>query len=104
MYNNLGVIYYQNGNFKKAGLLFSLALDSIDQQLEYKQFPLLTNLLIISMYLKDNNLLQKAQKYCDEISSAELLRYRRTLNLDTLQSGMTDSFAFFSFSGISYIF
>lgn len=104
MYNNLGVIFCQNGDIKKASKYFSLALDSLDQQLEYKQFPILTNLLMVSMYLKDDSLLQKTQKRCDEIPSEELLGYRRSLRPDAFQSGVAESFSFFGFSGISYIF
>ena len=104
MYNNLGVIFCQNGNFKKAGVFFLLALENVDQQLEYKQMPILTNLLMISMYLKDDNLLQKTQKRCDEVLSEDLMRYRRSLRPDALQTEAAESFSFFSFSGISYIF
>lgn len=104
MYNNLGVISCQNGDFKKAGVFFSLALDNIEQQLEYKQFPILTNLLIVGMYLKDDALLQKAQKRCDAIPSEDLLKYRKSLCPDMLQRNTVESFSFFGFSGISYIF
>lgn len=104
MYNNLGVVSCQNGDFAKAGAFFSLALDCVDQQLEYKQFPILTNLLLVGMHLKDEKLLQRAQKYCDEIPSEDLMRYRRSLRPGTLQSGTVESFAFFGFSGISYLF
>ena len=104
MYNNLGVVSCQNGDFAKAGEFFSLALDCVDQQLEYKQFPILTNLLLIGMHLKDGKLLQKAQKCCDEIPSEALMGYRRSLRPDPLQSGTAESFAFFGFSGISYLF
>lgn len=104
MYNNLGVVSCQNGDFAKAGTFFSLALDCVDQQLEYKQFPILTNLLLVGMHLRDGKLLQRAQKCCDEIPSEDLMRYRRSLRPDTLQSGTAESFAFFGFSGISYLF
>lgn len=104
MYNNLGVVFCQTGNFAKAGEFFSLALDCVDQQLEYKQFPILTNLLLVGMHLKDKKLLQRAQKCCDGIPSEDLMRYRRSLRPDSLQSGTTESFAFFGFSGISYFF
>lgn len=104
LYNNLGVIFWQNGDFKKAGMFFSLALDNIEQQLEYKQFPILTNLLMVSMHLKDDILLQKTQTRCDMIPSEELLRYRKYLHPDMLQNGTAESFSFFGFSGISYIF
>lgn len=56
------------------------------------------------MYLKDDSLLQKTQKRCDEIPSEELLGYRRSLRPDAFQSGVAESFSFFGFSGISYIF
>lgn len=105
MYNNLGVIFCQNEDYIKASKFFLLALDSLDQPLEYKQFPVLTNLLQIAMHLKDDCLLQKIQKCCDEISSEELLRYRRTIRPYTLlQNSAAESFSFFGFSGISYIF
>lgn len=79
-------------------------MDNIDQQLEYKQFPVLTNLLIISMYIQDDTLLKKIQNRCDEIFSDELLRYRKSLRPGTFKEGTTESFSFFGFSGLSYIF
>ena len=104
MYNNLGVILCQKNNLEKGGEFFITALDNIDQQLEYKQFSVLTNLLIISMYTQNGTLLKKIQNRCDGISSEELLRYRKSLRPGAFKEGMTESFSFFGFSGLSYIF
>lgn len=104
VYNNLGVIFCQVSDFKKGEEFFSLALDNVDQQLEYKQFPVLANLLMISMHTKNDSLLQKVQKRCDEIPSEDLLEYRKSLRPGMLEYRTTESFSFFGFSGLSYIF
>ena len=104
MYNNLGVVSCQDGDFERARKFFLLALDELDQQIEYKQFPVLTNLLQISMYLGDNTLLRKVQRCCDKVPSEDLFAYRKSLRPNVQQSATMDSFTFFGFSGISYIF
>ena len=104
MYNNLGVLSFHNGNAKKASKFFVLALDSLEQPLEYKQFPALTNLIQVGMYLKDDSLMQKAQKLCDEISSKEFMEYSKTMCSDTFETSEVESFSFFNFGRFSYIF
>ena len=98
------MIFCQVSDFKKGEEFFSLALDNVDQQLEYKQFPVLANLLMISMHTKNDSLLQKVQKRCDEIPSEDLLEYRKSLRPGMLEYRTTESFSFFGFSGLSYIF
>ena len=106
MYNNMVVVAYLHGDFCTAKRYFAHAIESLEQQIEYKQLPVFTNLIATGVKLKDLDLIQKAYKYCNEISSSDLLNYIRFLqknnSLDTV--GANDGFAYFGFSGISYIF
>ena len=103
MYNNLGVIFGREGNYKKAGDYFSLAIGTLGQQIEYKQAPVLTNLLMASICQKDNAALrQRAAKCCDAVQFEDLREYRRSLCPEAIAT--SDSFSFFGLAGFSYIF
>lgn len=104
MYNNLGVVFCRKGDYKKAGDYFSLALDTLGQQIEYKQAPVLTNLLMIGICQKDDVLCQKAAKYCDAALFDDLQEYRQSLCPKAIICGTLESFSFFGSSGFSYIF
>lgn len=103
IYNNLGVIYYSRNDFEKAKYYFDLALKTLDGQIEYKQYPVLTNLLLTSIRLNDNELTKRVQLRCDKINSNELFEYCKSIyNKTNIQQ--IDSFAFWGFCGTSYIF
>jgi len=104
IYNNLGVIYYSRNDFEKAWYYFDLALKTLDNQIEYKQYPVLTNLLLTSIQINDNKLASHIQQRCEKINSNELFEYCKSIYRNTSKIQQFDSFAFWGFYGTSYIF
>lgn len=104
MYNNLGVVHYYNGNYEKARKLFKLAANTMDGQIEYKQYPVLTNLMIVAISLNDKDLLDEIGQRCDAIGSRELVEFRQLIILNKRGVTRNESFSYWNFNGASYIF
>lgn len=104
IYNNLGVIYYVKKNYIKAHYYFDLALNTLDKQIEYKQYPILTNLLLISINLKDDKLTNNIERRIESIGSNELFEYCKSMYIHRAELKKFDSFTFWGFNGSSYIF
>lgn len=104
MYNNLGVLQYHVRNYEDAVHYFKLAASTLDGQIEYKQYPVLTNLIVTAIRLKDGELLREMGRHCDEIVSNELVEYRKALSDKSHGKVKYDSFSFWNFEGAGYIF
>ncbi len=103
IYNNLGVVCYSKNDFEKAKYYFDLALKTLDDQIEYKQYPVLTNLLLTSIRLNDNELTKRVQLRCDKTNSNELFEYCKSIyNKTNIQK--IDSFAFWGFADLVTFF
>lgn len=104
IYNNLGVTFYLDNNLEKAKYYFELALQTLDAHIEYKQYPVLTNLLRISLSLKDGKLTKHIQTRCNKINSAELFEYCQSMYQKSNDLQQIECFSFWGFKGYSYIF
>lgn len=104
MYNNLGVLHYRNGDYNKAVHYFKLAVSALDGQIEYKQYPVLTNLIVTARRLNDDELLRETGRRCNDIASTELFEYRKAISSKSNSKMKFDSFSFWNFEGAGYIF
>ena len=104
MYNNLGVLQYRNGDYNKAVHYFKLAVSALDGQIEYKQYPVLTNLIVTARHLNDDALLRETGRRCNNIVSTELFEHRKAISSKSNSKMKFDSFSFWNFDGAGYIF
>ena len=102
MYNNLGVLHYHNSDCEKAGYYFKLAKSTLDGQIEFKQYPVLTNLMLVADRLKDTKLQREVEHYCNEVTSTELFEYCK--DIINNRHDVLDAFSFWGFDGAGYIF
>ncbi len=104
LYNNIGVIYFSKNDFVKAHYYFDLALNAIGAKIEYKQYPILINLLLTSIMLNNKGLEDQIDHRIKNIPCNELFEYYKMIYINKQKLNQINSFSFWGINGANYIF